>query len=162
MRQLQGNTIRACYYLLLLLGLLLFGLLVAPVPVLTALGMRLSRGRRSVLFGYFIGLLVWVVLLLVPTVRVFVMVLLAVLGLGAWTLGLVAARGRYEWALWPGGKHRRSGDEVRVIAAGELEAADLEEDWSDVPEDDIWPNEEIGEPFDPEALQLPFEDEPGY
>ena len=147
---------------LLLLGLLLFGLLVAPVPVLTALGMRLSRGRRSVLFGYFIGLLVWVVLLLVPTVRVFVMVLLAVLGLGAWTLGLVAARGRYEWALWPGGKHRRSGDEVRVIAAGELEAADLEEDWSDVPEDDIWPNEEIGEPFDPEALQLPFEDEPGY
>jgi hypothetical protein len=144
----------------LLLGMLLFGLLVSPVPVLTALGMKFVRGRRSALFGYFVGFLVWLLILLIPTLRVFVTVLLAILGLGAWTLGLVAARGRYEWALWPAGKHRRStAEEVVVIAPGELLARE-EQGW-DADEEGEWPEEEIGEPFDPEALQLPFEDEPG-
>lgn len=143
----------------LLLGMLLFGLLVSPVPVLTALGMKFARGRRSALFGYFIGFLVWLLILLIPTLRVLVTVLLAILGLGAWTLGLVAARGRYEWALWPAGKHRHStSGEVVVIAPGELLARE-EQGW-DADEEGEWPEEEIGEPFDPEALQLPFEDEP--
>ena len=106
----------------LLLGMLLFGLLVSPVPVLTALGSKLTRRRRSALFGYLIGVLVWVLILLVPAVRVFVTVLLAVLGLGAWTLGLVAARGRYDWALWPAGKHRRPTEEPQVVQAAELPA----------------------------------------
>jgi len=139
---------------MLLLGMLLFGLLVSPVPVLTALGSKLTRRRRSALFGYLIGVLVWILILLVPTVRVFVTVLLAVLGLGAWTLGLVAARGRYEWALWPPGKHRRpSTEEAQIAQPAELPA--IEDDLSD----GEWPADEIGEPFDPETLQLPFEDD---
>lgn len=134
---------------LLLLGMLLFGLLVSPVPVLTALGSRLTRHRRSALFGYLIGVMVWVLILLVPAVRVFVTVLVAVLGLGAWTLGLVAARGRYEWALWPAGKHRRPSTEETHPAPPTDLPDDLEE----------WPADEIGEPFDPETLQLPFEED---
>jgi hypothetical protein len=133
--------------------MLLFGLLVSPVPVLTVLGSKLTGQRRSALFGYLIGLLVWVVILAIPTVRVVVTVLIAVLGLGAWTLGLVAARGRYQWALWPPGKHRRpSAQEVAVIEQPDLLAAGLPA------EEGEWPTEEIGEPFDPETLTLPFED----
>lgn len=143
----------------LLLGMLLFGLLVSPVPVLTALGLKFTRGRRSALFGYLIGLLVWLLILIVPALRVFVTLLLAVLGLGAWTLGLAAARGRYEWAIWPAGKHRRSSDEVRVVQPAELLAMEEEEEWADLPEEGDWPEEEIGEPFDPETMQLPFEDD---
>ena len=148
---------------LLLLGMLLFGLLVSPVPVLTALGSKLTRRRRSALFGYLVGLLVWVLILLIPTLRVFVTVLVAVLGLGAWTLGVVAARGRYEWALWPAGKHRQSSPDetlaVQYSDAAPTEELVEEEEWSDLPAVDHWPDEEIGEPFDPETMQLPFEDE---
>ena len=149
---------------LLLLGMLLFGLLVSPVPVLTALGSRLGRRRRSALSAYLIGLLVWALVLLVPTLRVFVTLFLAVLGLGAWTLGLVAARGRYEWALQPGSKHRRSSrSEVRSTQALPIdeiweEEEGEEDEEGEWPEED-WPPEEIGEPFDPETLPLPFEDE---
>jgi len=148
---------------LLLLGMLLFGLLVSPVPVLTALGSKLTRRRRSALFGYLIGLLFWVLILLVPAVRVFVTILMAVLGLGAWTLGLVAARGRYEWALLPAGKHRGSSpNEGPVVQNAELSPiGDVVEDEElpDLPAAQQWPDEEIGEPFDPETMQLPFEDE---
>ena len=145
---------------MLLLGMLLFGLLVSPVPVLTALGSKLTRRRRSALFGYLMGLVIWVLILLIPTLRVFVTILLAVLGLGAWTLGVVAARGRYEWALWPAGKHRQSSPE-EVLVFQPTEAADeLAEDpeWPETPTADHWPEEEIGEPFDPETMQLPFEE----
>jgi hypothetical protein len=149
---------------LLLLGMLLFGLLVSPVPVLTALGSKLTRRRRSALFGYLIGLLIWVLILLIPALRVFVTILLAVLGLGAWTLGLVAARGRYEWALWPAAKHRRSSpEELQVVRPSELSRSDEHIEDEELPglidEYEEWPDEEIGEPFDPETLELPFEDE---
>jgi len=131
---------------LLVLGMLLFGLLVSPVPVLTVLGSRITRRSRSALFGFLVGLLIWGLVLLVPALRVFVTVLVAVLGLGAWTLGLVTARGGYEWALWSGGKHRRS--PARAVPPTDLE-----------PETGEWPAEEIGVPFDAEMLQLPFEEE---
>lgn len=147
---------------LLLLGMLLFGVLVSPVPVLTALGSRLTRRRRSALFGYLVGLLAWALILLVPAVRLFLTLLLAVLGLGAWTLGLVASRGRYEWALVSGGRHRRpSPVEGREVRHAELVPVDedVEDDeWPDLPASDHWPDGEIGEPFDPETMQLPFED----
>jgi hypothetical protein len=138
----------------LLLGMLLFGLLVSPVPVLTVLGSKLTRRRRSTLFGYLIGLLVWGLLLAIPAVRVVVTALMALLGLGAWTLGLVAARGRYQWALWPPGKHRKTpAGEVPMVEQPELAPAALPIDEGE------WPQEEIGEPFDPEALTLPFEED---
>lgn len=138
---------------LLLVGMLLFGLLVSPVPVLTVLGSRLTKRRRSALFGYLVGLLVWGLLLAIPAVRGFVTVLVALLGLGAWTLGLMDARGRYHWALWPPGKHRKppAGD-VPVVEQPELTADPARGDEGE------WPQEEIGEPFDPEALTLPFEE----
>jgi hypothetical protein len=138
---------------LLLLGMLLFGLLVSPVPVLTVLGSKLTKQRRSALFGYMIGLLIWALLLSIPTVRVVVSVLIAVLGLGAWTLGLVAARGTYRWALWPPGKHRSPlAAGMPVGEEGDLSPGD------DLNDEDEWPEDEIGEPFDPETLQLPFEE----
>jgi hypothetical protein len=138
----------------LLVGMLLFGLLVSPVPVLTVLGSRLTRQRRSTLFGYLIGLLLWGLLLAIPTVRVFITALTALLGLGAWTLGLVAARGRYQWALWPPGKHRQTpAEEAPMVQQPELAPAALLIDEGE------WPQEEIGEPFDPEALKLPFEED---
>ena len=149
---------------LLLVGMLLFGLLVSPVPVLTALGSKLTRRRRSALFGYLIGLLVWVLILLIPTLRLFVTVLIALLGLGAWTLGLVAARGGSDWALWPAGKHRRSSSEEApevqdTEPASPEEEAEEHESAVALPEPgQQWPEEEIGDPFDPETMQLPFED----
>ena len=138
---------------MLLLGMLLFGLLVSPVPVLTVLGSKFTRQRRSALFGYLIGLLIWVLILAIPTVRVVVTVLIAILGLGAWTLGLIAARGRYQWALWPPGRHRgTSAEEMAYVPEAKLApgAVPIEEG--------EWPQDEIGEPFDPETLQLPFEE----
>ena len=137
----------------LLVGLLLFGLLVSPVPVLTVLGTRLTKGRRSALFGYLIGLLVWGLLLAIPTVRVFVTALMALLGLGAWTLGMVAARGSSQWALWPPGRHRRPQDgQAPVVDQPELAPAAQPLD------EGVWPEDEIGEPFDPETVRLPFEE----
>ena len=137
----------------LLVGMLLFGLLVSPVPVLTVLGSKLTKRRRSALFGYLIGLIVWGLLLAIPTVRVFVTGLMALLGLGAWTLGLVAARGPYQWALWPQGKHRKTpAEQSPVVEQPELPPAAGQVDEGE------WPQEEIGEPFDPETLPLPFEE----
>ena len=138
----------------LIVGMLLFGLLVSPVPVLTVLGSKLTRQRRSVLFGYLVGLIIWVVILAIPTVRVVVTVLIAVLGLGAWTLGLVAARGTYQWALQSPGRHRgpHNGEAPGVEQTKLAPVAQL-------PDEGVWPEEEIGEPFDPETLPLPFEGE---
>jgi hypothetical protein len=36
---------------------------------------------------------------------------------------------------------------------------DDDEEWPDDTAADQWPIDEIGEPFDPETLQLPFEDD---
>lgn len=137
---------------LLLLGLTLFGLLVSPVPVLTALGERLTRGRRSVLFGYLLGMLIWILILFVPVLRVFVTILLALLGLGAWTLGMFGAKGESGWALEPavaGPDVTEAYDEGLPEEA--LPGLAGEADWADEP---------IGEPFDGE-MELPFDDEPG-
>lgn len=139
----------------LLLGMLLFGLLVSPVPVLTVLGSKLTKQRRSALFGYLIGLLIWALILAIPAVRVFVTLFMALLGLGAWTLGLLAARGRSAWALWPTGKHRKPpAEEVPMVEQPALLPTAVS-----IEEEEEWPQEEIGEPFDPETLPLPFEDE---
>lgn len=138
---------------ILLLGMLLFGLLVSPVPVLTVLGSKITRHRRSALFGYLIGLLIWVLILAIPTVRAVATLLIAVLGLGAWTQGLIAARGRYRWAFWPPDNHRRPlADGMAVGSEGDLSAADYSNDEGE------WPEEEIGEPFNPETMPLPFEE----
>ena len=88
-------------------------------------------------------------------------ILLAVLGMGGWTLGLVAARGRHEWALLGGGKHRRATSE-EAPADHDADLAPAEEtDGPQLPGADAGQEEEIGEPFDLETMQLPFEDEEG-
>lgn len=70
------------------LGLISLGLLLAPVPVLTTVGGRLLGWRRSGQAGFLVGALLWVVSLLIPIVGVFVLALIGVLGLGAWTVGM--------------------------------------------------------------------------
>lgn len=134
----------------LLLGLVSVGVLVSPVPVFTAVGSRIVGRRRSALFAYLVGMVIWVILLIVPVVRVLVSVLVAVLGLGAWTLGIFRSRGTPDWAFGPG----------PATAAGTRRGRLEEADWTGFPTiDDTEPLPEIGEPFDGE-MQLPFDEWP--
>ncbi len=133
----------------LLVGLLLFGLLVSPVPVFTALGERITRGRSSVLFSYLVGMVLWVVILVVPVLRMLVSVLVAILGLGAWTIGLLGARGSPEWAT------RREGR-----AAGRRATGTRRPQWFDTGTREPGSELEAVVPFDGE-MELPFDDPPG-
>lgn len=72
-------------------GLIAVGLLLAPVPVLTAVGGRLLGGKRSGQAGFLLGAALWLVLLMIPIVRTVVLVVIAFLGLGAWATALLAA-----------------------------------------------------------------------
>lgn len=89
-------------------GLLALGLLAAPVPVVTAAGWQLLRLRRSAFAGYLLGSVLWWVVLLVPVLRLLVASLVLVGGLGAWALGLVAARGSLRWTAPQESERRRS------------------------------------------------------
>jgi len=72
-------------------GLIAVGVLLAPIPVLTAVGGRLLGNKRSEQAGFLLGAVLWLVLLLIPVVRTVVLVVTACLGLGAWTTALLAA-----------------------------------------------------------------------
>jgi cytoskeletal protein CcmA (bactofilin family) len=72
-------------------GLIAVGILLAPVPVLTGVGGRLLGRARSGQAGFLLGAFLWVGLLLIPFVRTVVLVVTALLGLGAWTSALLAA-----------------------------------------------------------------------
>ncbi len=76
----------------LLFGLLGVGSLLAPVPVLTAVGDRILRGRRSPQAAFTVGLVIWLVVLGVPIVGPLVALAVSALGLGGWTVGLFAGR----------------------------------------------------------------------
>jgi len=79
---------------LAVLGVIMLGVLLAPIPVLTAVGGRLLGWRRSGQAGFLVGSLLWVIALLIPVVGTVVVLIMAVLGLGAWTVGLVSGRGQ--------------------------------------------------------------------
>jgi cytoskeletal protein CcmA (bactofilin family) len=74
-------------------GLIALGLLLAPIPVLTAVGGKLLGWRRSGQAGFLVGAILWVVFLLIPVVGIIVLVVTALLGLGAWTYALLAGEG---------------------------------------------------------------------
>lgn len=76
----------------LLFGLLGVGSLLAPVPVLTAVGDRILRGRRSPQAAFTVGLVVWLLVLGIPVVGPLVAVAVSVVGLGGWTVGLFSGR----------------------------------------------------------------------
>lgn len=77
---------------LAVLGMVMLGVLLAPIPVLTAVGGRLLGWRRSGQAGFLVGSLLWVISLLIPVIGTIVALLMAVLGLGAWTVGLISGR----------------------------------------------------------------------
>jgi hypothetical protein len=76
----------------LLFGLLGIGSLLAPVPVLTAVGNRILRGRRSPQADFTVGIVVWLVVLTIPVLGPLVAVAVNLLGLGGWTVGLFSTR----------------------------------------------------------------------
>jgi len=77
---------------LAVLGMIMLGVLLAPIPVLTAVGGRLLGWRRSGQAGFLVGSLLWVISLLIPVFGTVVALIMAVLGLGAWTVGLASSR----------------------------------------------------------------------
>lgn len=74
------------------MGLITLGLLLAPIPVLTAVGGKLLGGRRSGQAGFLIGAILWVASLFIPFVGVPILILTASLGLGAWTVAILSGK----------------------------------------------------------------------
>lgn len=81
-------------------GLFALIVLVAPVPVLTAVGLKLAPAR-SAFFGFLAGSGIFLVTMLIPFVRGFVLAAVVVLGLGSWVMGAVRSRGETGWEASP-------------------------------------------------------------
>lgn len=81
-------------------GLFALAVLVAPVPVLTALGNRLAPDK-SAFFGFVAGSGIFLVAMLVPIVRWVVLAGVVVVGLGSWMAGAVQSRGDPGWEAEP-------------------------------------------------------------
>jgi hypothetical protein len=96
---------------LLALGLWLFGLFAGAVPVLAALGRRVTRDRYSLMGGFVIAAVGWRLLRIIPLAGFFIFGLVVIWGLGAWAITL--------WEAW-----RASGEADEV--APEVEAAFIE------------------------------------
>lgn len=77
-------------------GLFALAVVVAPVPVLTAAGQKLAPDR-SAFFGFLTGAGIFLVTMLVPFVRGFILAAVVVLGLGSWVMGAVRSRGETGW-----------------------------------------------------------------
>ena len=81
-------------------GLFSLAVLVAPVPVLTALGNRLAP-EKSAFFGFVVGSGIFLVAMLIPIVRWIVLAAVVVVGLGSWVAGAVQSRGDSTWEVAP-------------------------------------------------------------
>ena len=82
---------------LVLIGAVLGGILLAPVPIATALGRRILGRHRSAFAGYLFGIATYVLLIIVPILGPIVMAFTAVFGLGALARGVIDARGSLVW-----------------------------------------------------------------
>jgi len=136
---------------LTVLGMISLGVLLAPVPVLTAVGSRLLGWRRSGQAGFLVGSLLWVISLMIPIVGAIVLLIMAVLGLGAWTVGLVT---RHSEAVsepilpTPSDRSRVERDH------GQLSRTDTGRMGPDVA-DDAFPLPPVGPPAEPPTVSRP-------
>ncbi len=73
-----------------ILGLIGVGVLLSPVPVLTAVGGRLLGWKRSGQASFLVAAVIWLALLFVPGLGILMLILTACAGLGAWATALFA------------------------------------------------------------------------
>ena len=93
---------------LLALGFWLFGLVAGAVPVLAALGRRLTRNRYSLMGGFVVAAIGWRLLRIIPLAGFFIFGLVVIWGMGAWAISL--------WEGW------RASEEVAEPEDGAVEA----------------------------------------
>ena len=90
--------------------------LFGPIPSLTALGNRLTRGRAGLLGGFVVGVVVWrAIVWAIPLLGLLVSFLLLVFGVGGWLT---------SW--WERRTRRRLALQQRTVDEGEAAASDAE------------------------------------
>jgi hypothetical protein len=78
---------------LLLVMVMVAGLIVGPVPAITALGNRILFRRGGLLGAFVVGAILWrLAIWLIPLVGGVLFVIALVWGVGAWIVGMLAAR----------------------------------------------------------------------